>query len=107
MSKLPSVVYQIRTMIILYQVSTNLLNNYTVGHAGIIYYTRNRVSLVEDYCILICANEGLDLSVKTECSQNKEIIRSNVDANFLIEKNMTCSRKVLENTVTREFLLHP
>ena len=38
-------------MIILCQVLTNLLSNYTVRHALIIFYGKRRVSLGQDYCI--------------------------------------------------------
>ena len=52
------------TMIILCLDLMNLLNNYyTVRHAQIISYGRRRVSLVQDYCILISVSLGLDLSV--------------------------------------------
>ena len=40
----------------------NVLNNYTVRHAQIISYGRRRVSLVQDYCILISVSPGLDFS---------------------------------------------
>ena len=36
---------------------------YTVRHVQIISYGRRRVSLEQDYCILICVSLGLDLSV--------------------------------------------
>ena len=95
-------------MIILCQVSTNLLSNYTVRHAlNYLLWKASGKPRAGLLYLNMCQSGIRFKRTLREYRQNKEIIRANAHANSFMKKTSLRSGKVLERIITQEFHLHP